>query len=252
MNIKYKGKELQFSKRGEGFPVVFIHGMLMDHHRDGLYTDSLVSQGFKVIEIDVPGHGGSTYWTPKLGDLIESIKRMITRLKIKEYHCAGLSLGANLAGELALRDKRARKVVMIAPIVSKAHVYKFFAKMIAKTITEGSVSPRKFFRNTYKTNTSPEYPKDKVEKRIDEIFSQRKEAFLSGPLWESQINAGKNISKLKKRCLVISGKRDQLAPAKFAKEFSSNMKIIDVNHSDISKKDLGYGKNNLLVKFFSQ
>lgn len=249
--MKYKGKELNFSERGSGFPVVFIHGMLMDHQRDGLYTDSLVSQGFRVIELDIPGHGGSTYWTPKLGELIKSIKHIITRLKIKEYHCAGLSMGANIAGELALKDKRSRKVAMIAPVVSKTHVSKFFARMLVKTIRKGSISLREFFRNTYRTNTSPKYPTAKVEERIDEIFSQRKEAFLSGPLWNGQINAGKNISQLKERCLIISGKRDQLAPPKFAKEFLTNIKIIDANHSDISKKDLGYGKNNLLVKFFS-
>ncbi|MBR9680430.1 MAG: alpha/beta hydrolase [Candidatus Altiarchaeota archaeon] len=249
--ISYKNKEIGFKVRGEGFPVVFIHGMLMDHQRNKLYTNQLVKSGFKVIEVDIPGHGSSTYWTPRMNTLISSIKKIIDELNIDEYHCAGLSMGANISSELAINDIRVKKTVMVVPVISKRNSSKFFAKMVWKTVTNGKVTPYEFFKNTYKTNTSPDYPREKIESRIEEILSQRWEAFFGGVVWNGQINVAKNIEDLGNKVLVISGKFDQLAPLKYAKKVSTNLKTIPTNHSDITEKILGFGKNNLLVEFFN-
>ncbi len=245
-----KGR-LAYTVLGKGKPLLFIHGMFTDSSTTEKFTDEL-SKKYKVISIDLPGHGQSTYWTPKLKNVVKSLKTLMAHLNLPEYYCIGHSLGAMIATTLAIEDSGVKKTALLVPITSKKHTSKVFMKILFECVKERKVSPNYFFRKAYIQNILPFYSEEKIENRVQEILRQSKQALVSGVLWGSQTKVSENIQKLGDSCLVIAGDHDILAPMKFAEGISTNLEIIRTNHSDVDREHLKTGKNNLFVKFFEK
>ena len=246
----YDGKEIAYELKGKGKPVLFLHGGLTDHTTTGKFVDEIARNGFKVILMDFPAHGQSTYWTPSPKKVVSMIMDFITHLGLTEYYCIGHSMGAIIASELAVRDKRIKKVILLVPVISKWHSFSFFLEIIFRCLLELDISFVNIAKQGYIKNWLPERPGKRIEGRVEEFRRQRREAFLAGPYWAREINVGKNIRRLGRMCLVIAARFDAVAPLKYAERVATNLEVLDRNHSSIRREDFGKGKSNLFVKFF--
>jgi pimeloyl-ACP methyl ester carboxylesterase len=102
---------------GQGLPVVLVHGFTAEGILYAQTLSRLVRMGFKVVAIDVAGHGGSQ-GLPTDGANLDAYVRLLDRvldeLGIRAAVLAGHSMGGRLVAQLAAEDPdRAIAVVLI-------------------------------------------------------------------------------------------------------------------------------------------
>jgi pimeloyl-ACP methyl ester carboxylesterase len=102
---------------GQGLPVVLVHGFTAEGILYAQTLSRLVRMGFKVVAIDVAGHGG-TQGLPtdgaNLDAYVDLLGRVLDELGIRRAVFAGHSMGGRLVTQLAADDPdRAIAVVLI-------------------------------------------------------------------------------------------------------------------------------------------
>jgi pimeloyl-ACP methyl ester carboxylesterase len=127
-SFRFNGKRIRFADHGEGERVVvLIHGLLMNRHMYDQLAPELASRGFRVITVDLLGHGASdmpsdmrAYSMPAFADQVAAL---IDHLELDRPVVGGTSLGANVGLELASRHPRAARGLFIEmPVLDNALV----------------------------------------------------------------------------------------------------------------------------------
>lgn len=92
---------IAYRERGEGPPIVFLHGWPLDSREFWRQLDEL-SDEFRVVAWDAPGAGRSSDPpdTAKLSDWADWLAEFIEILDLAPAHVAGLSFGGGLALQL--------------------------------------------------------------------------------------------------------------------------------------------------------
>jgi pimeloyl-ACP methyl ester carboxylesterase len=108
---------------GRGLPVVLVHGFTAEGILYAQTLSRLVAMGFKVVAVDVAGHG-ATQGLPTGGDDLQSytdlLARVLAELGIRRAVFAGHSMGGRLVTQLAAADpQRAIAVVLIDAVVGE-------------------------------------------------------------------------------------------------------------------------------------
>jgi pimeloyl-ACP methyl ester carboxylesterase len=102
--IKFEQEQIHFTDQGEGKTVVLLHGFLESVEMWGYFTGHL-SKDFRVICIDLPGHGNSDIYHGNLSMEIMArwVKTTLDHLKIENCVMAGHSMGGYVTLEFALQ-----------------------------------------------------------------------------------------------------------------------------------------------------
>jgi len=108
---------------GRGLPLVLVHGFTAEGILYAQTLARLVRMGFKVVAIDVAGHG-ATQGLPTGGEDLASYTKLLARvldeLGIRRAVFAGHSMGGRLVTQLAAeRPERAIAVVLIDAVVGE-------------------------------------------------------------------------------------------------------------------------------------
>jgi pimeloyl-ACP methyl ester carboxylesterase len=108
---------------GQGLPFVLVHGFTAEGILYAQTLSRLVGMGFKVVAVDVAGHG-ATQGLPTGGDDLEAytalLARVLDELGIRRAVFAGHSMGGRLVAQLAAADPgRAIAVVLIDAVVGE-------------------------------------------------------------------------------------------------------------------------------------
>jgi pimeloyl-ACP methyl ester carboxylesterase len=97
--VHTNGVETYYERRGEGPPIVFVHGAIMDHRMWAAQTDVLDDE-FTTIAYDVRGHGrtgGSTVPTYTVDLYVEDLDALLAALDLDRPVLCGLSMGGCIA-----------------------------------------------------------------------------------------------------------------------------------------------------------
>lgn len=97
---------LPFDDRGEGPPLVFVHGFLNDASVWSGVIDELEGD-FRCIAVDLPGHGrspGNGPGTYGRDDVLDDIRRVLDECGVEQSVLVGHSLGGYLSLALAIED----------------------------------------------------------------------------------------------------------------------------------------------------
>lgn len=112
-----EGLDIAYSDTGEGFPLLFIHGL-------GSYIPAWskniprLSAQYRCLALDLPGYGKSTKtgFQPGMQCYASVIHEFIDRLQLPECCLVGHSMGGQVAITTALRyPDRIQKLVLAAP-----------------------------------------------------------------------------------------------------------------------------------------
>lgn len=97
-HILFRNEKISFSDEGKGRAVVLLHGFLGSKEIWN-ETRSLLNKQFRVISIDLPGHGGSACFGYVHGmDLLaKAVKAVMDSLRLKKYIIVGHSMGGYAA-----------------------------------------------------------------------------------------------------------------------------------------------------------
>jgi pimeloyl-ACP methyl ester carboxylesterase len=101
------GHRIGLAVSGRGVPLVVVHGFTAEGFLYAQTLSRLVSRGFKVIAIDMAGHGGTQglpHTAARLGDYAELMGRAIEELGIKQAVIAGHSMGGRVVSQLAAQQ----------------------------------------------------------------------------------------------------------------------------------------------------
>jgi pimeloyl-ACP methyl ester carboxylesterase len=127
-SFHFNGQRIAFADYGEGErTIILAHGLLMNRHMYDQLAPTLAERGFRVITVDLLGHGASdkpsdmrAYNMPAFGDQLAAL---IDHLELDRPIVGGTSLGANAALELATRHPRAARGLFIEmPVLDNALV----------------------------------------------------------------------------------------------------------------------------------
>ncbi|GMR22692.1 MAG: hypothetical protein BMS9Abin37_1060 [Acidobacteriota bacterium] len=100
------GVQIHYYDQGAGDPVVLVHGGFDDAASwDTLdFTGALTDAGYRVIAIDLRGHGqsGKPHDAAQYGyEMSEDIARLLDHLDLDKAHVLGYSLGAVVTNRCA-------------------------------------------------------------------------------------------------------------------------------------------------------
>lgn len=90
-----QGRNIWYTDNGKGFPVVLVHGYLESSEIWNGFSESLASSGFRVIAIDLPGHGRSEVYseTHSMEMMAGIIRELLENLGLGKVFLIGHSLG---------------------------------------------------------------------------------------------------------------------------------------------------------------
>ena len=92
--ILFKNGKVNFSDTGKGRTVVLLHGFL-GSHKIWENTISNLSKSYRVIAIDLPGHGNTECfgYVHSMELMAKSVKAVMDSLRLKKYVIIGHSMG---------------------------------------------------------------------------------------------------------------------------------------------------------------
>lgn len=98
MFFLYKGRQVYFNVSGKGSPVVLLHGYLESSEIWDSFAEKLMPD-FRVITVDLPGHGQSEIFGPvhTMEFMAIVIKALLDNLHIQNAFICGHSLGGYVA-----------------------------------------------------------------------------------------------------------------------------------------------------------
>ena len=109
--------KLYYQVRGEGHPVVLIHG---GSTHVGMWDDQfdVLARHYKVVRYDVRGYGRSS--SSQVGhSQWHDLRKLLEHLGIERTHIVGLSLGGRIAVDFALEDpEKVAHLVLAGPGLS--------------------------------------------------------------------------------------------------------------------------------------
>jgi len=109
------GHRIAYERKGEGPPLVLLHGYVGDRRLWRPQIDGL-SDEFTVVAWDAPGYGGSSDPPEdfRLSDFADCLAAFVDVLGLERPHVAGLSFGGGLALELYHRHPSLPRALVLA------------------------------------------------------------------------------------------------------------------------------------------
>jgi pimeloyl-ACP methyl ester carboxylesterase len=108
---------ISYDVRGQGAPVVLIHGAVLDR-RMWDYEDSVLAARFRVIRYDLRGHGASADISAPF-DASDDLLAVLDAVGVPRAHLVGLSAGSRIALDFALTHAdRVDRLVLASPFPS--------------------------------------------------------------------------------------------------------------------------------------
>ncbi|MBY0223207.1 alpha/beta fold hydrolase [Mammaliicoccus sciuri] len=103
-NISYDQETTLYKEKGVGEPLIFIHGVGLDHAMWQQQVNRL-SANYRVITYDMLGHGGSSHppGPYSLSQFVEQLSTLVNKLKLPKVNIVGFSMGAMVAQSFAAK-----------------------------------------------------------------------------------------------------------------------------------------------------
>ena len=120
------GVTLSYEVFGKGDRVlVYLHGILLDSFLNHRLAEDLSDAGYRVILLDLPGHGRSdkprSVALHRMDAYARRVVRLLDELGVEQAAVGGVSLGADVSLQLALiAPERLRAMVLEMPVLEQA------------------------------------------------------------------------------------------------------------------------------------
>lgn len=133
------GTRLYYEIKGEGQPIVFVHGFMLDCR---MWDDQFnyFSKWYRCIRYDIRGYGLSALPGNEPYTFQEDLKSLLFSLEIREpVILVGHSLGGRIASNFALQYPRFTKALVLADSQFEGYVFKGFKldTIFRSAITKG-------------------------------------------------------------------------------------------------------------------
>jgi 3-oxoadipate enol-lactonase len=224
--VHVNGQELYFERHGDGEPLVLVMGIGYDATLWTLHQVPALSTRFEVIIFDNRDVGRSSGASASYGiaDMAEDVAGLLDALGVRRAHLLGLSMGALIAQEFALRHPdRVDRLVLSGPDAAPAaNVFHPIAvwRWVKENDPGGAIFAAQQF--TWLFSSSTLRNRAAVQQTIDFLssnpnpvapaaYARQAEAYL-------QYDPAGRLGRIAARTLVIVGEQDLLTPPWIARE----------------------------------
>jgi (E)-2-((N-methylformamido)methylene)succinate hydrolase len=117
--ITYNHGTIHYEEKGAGEPLIFIHGVGLDHALWEQQVNSL-SEQYRVIVYDMIGHGESSHppGPYSLSQFVEQLTALVDSLNLEKINLVGFSMGGMVAQAFALANPTKVKALTIMNAVA--------------------------------------------------------------------------------------------------------------------------------------
>ncbi|MGH8918371.1 MAG: alpha/beta fold hydrolase [Actinomycetes bacterium] len=125
-SFAYAGHRLTYETHGEGDRVVvLLHGLLLDANVNRRLARSIAAQGYRVVLLDLLGHGGSDRpphaSLHRMDSYAAQVVALLDAIGVEKAAVGGVSLGANVALQAAVAaPDRLWALVVEMPVLERA------------------------------------------------------------------------------------------------------------------------------------
>lgn len=116
--FKNQGADLYYEEKGEGKPLIFLHGFSLDMRQWKRQVDHF-SKRYRVITLDARGHGKSSLPPGEVNPdcFWQDVIAMMEYLNVSKAIICGLSMGGHVAIQVAMHAaKRVESLILIGAI----------------------------------------------------------------------------------------------------------------------------------------
>ncbi|NQX80798.1 MAG: alpha/beta hydrolase [Flavobacteriaceae bacterium] len=233
----YRGNKINYSIKGEGKCVVLLHGFL-ESKQIWAKTETFLSQKYKVINIDLLGHGGSSndIENISMSNHSEYINDILEGNNIDEAVFIGHSMGGYIA--LAMAECFPYKIKGLCLVNSGSYADSDYKKQIRDRSVEVVESNKSLFVNVavHQLFSKEEYV---VYKQEIEEFTRIADAVKANNIIASikcmrDRKDRTEILKSIKNKLMITGSNDSMFPLvktkKEARDTNTELIVLDSGH----------------------
>ena len=252
--VEIKDGRIYYDVRGEGRPLVLIHGAWVSRQWWRWQVPAL-ARDYKVFSLDVRGHGQSS---PLRGaysveGFIKDLRSFLQKVEIDEAVLIGWSMGGIISMQYSMDYPSEVKALVL--IATQAHrnprlklriLFQLFQARLG--LLMDFTAPRKYDR------TAKKFPygyQDLLEKQVKDMLSSNtpeevfewvmadltnnpRENFLDviKSIWNWE--AGKKLKRIRIPTLIIVGKNDSLTPPHFSRRIHETIpysKLVTVDNA---------------------
>ena len=227
--IRAGEQDLYFEVHGEGAPVVLIMGIGYDSSLWTLHQVPALAREFRVVIFDNRDVGRSARSAGRytIADMADDVAGLLDGLEIERAHLVGLSMGALIAQEFAVRHgERLDRLVLSGPDMAPARqvihpiaVWNWVKANDASGVTFGAQQFASLFSTTFlrdpaavqqtvallSSNPHPVTP---------QAYSRQAHAYL-------EYDPGSRLAGIKAPTMIIVGEQDLLTPPWIAREVAA-------------------------------
>jgi len=207
------GVKIFYAKHGDGDEtILFVHGLGESHETWKEQIAFFPNKGYKVIAIDLRGHGNSEIPKKKIEieDFAKDVLSVITSEGLSKVHFCGYSMGALVLFELYEKHSKYFKSFVIEAAVPQYPP--------AQTYLLENMNMDEIARQVADFAVSPEAP-DELKDDVYRIISKTdKEVYIESAEAACSKNYRDLLPKIMVPTLIISGEIDYISPPEAAQD----------------------------------
>jgi pimeloyl-ACP methyl ester carboxylesterase len=218
----YQDKRINYSIKGKGKTIVLLHGFLESIKIWKNFSNHL-SKNYKVICIDLPGHGKSE----NIGDIhsmelmAEGIKSVLDELKVEKCVMIGHSMGGYVS--LAFAEKYQDMLLGLGLFHSAAHADSEEAKLNRDRTIDAVKKDHKCFIQNFIPDLFAKSSVSKFRLELDQLIQQASKTSKKGIIaalegMKTRRKKYELLHKIPFPFLMIIGKEDTRIPVSLALE----------------------------------
>jgi pimeloyl-ACP methyl ester carboxylesterase len=212
-------------RRGEGMPVVLLHGFSADlNNWRGLFAGARA--GFPVLALDLPAHGASPRAVPADADaLCAQVEATLSAQVTGPMMLAGHSFGGAIAARLAARARvEVAGLCLFAPAGLGPEIDEAFTRGILRA--QGPASLRPWLERLVHDPAviSEAFVKVVAEQRQDAVLTAAMQAFADRffPDGTQALSVRADLARLRIPLRVIFGRQDRILPFATTRDLPAN------------------------------
>ena len=225
-----------FLKKKNTIPIVFIHGVGLDHQMWNKQVDYLSE--FSTLTYDLLGHGKTPFDKSKLSlrDFSNQLLGLLDNLKIEKINLIGFSLGSLIALDFSSHfQKKVEKLILIGTTYKRSDqerslvLDRFNQAKLNKPISKQAL--KRWFSDEYLKNNPKTY--DLFMNILNKKPEDHKNFLKAYELFANHYDNFEDIKKINRKTLVMTGSDDTGSTPKMSKELVKDL----INSSYIEIKN---------------
>lgn len=243
--------DLNYHSQGNGIPLVFQHGLgsNIDQVKKLLHD----IEGLHVISLDCPGHGKSLLKEEKVPSFdfyADEVIRLLAHLKIEKAFFGGISMGAGISTNIALRyPNSVNGLILVRP----AWLDQMAPKNLEILLDAAELIPKESGKEEFKKSDDFLAIKRTLPNAAESIlgvFANTQCAEFPFVL-KKMVNSTpfpnlENLKKIKKPSIILASEDDPLHPFEMAENIHQNIKESEIHK--VSSRYINDSKHTTEIK----